>query len=239
MFARRKRSRRAPGSVPGPAQWGALGIAIGVGALGALPSVTGGMDPLALLAWLGLVAPAMGFLCGAMGLGLWPYPVAVPGVWMILLTRADLGSPRDLLDPAWGALAVFGLFGIGAGLGSVFPRAGLAGVGGVFLLCAGLSGLGSRGGLGGEEWPGAQASRALDVSPVALCLESAGVDWMRRPAIYEPVGTDRFERRAHGGPLAGLGLLLVGWALAAVGRRRRLRAEASESEFDPRPGEPR
>lgn len=74
-------------------------------------------------------------------------------------------------------------------------------------------------------WSPEVAARLLDVSPRTLLMESAGVDWMRHPAVYEAVGTDRIGpglRSVFRGPVAGSATLLVGCvALAARALHRR------------------
>ena len=92
-------------------------------------------------------------------------------------------------------------------------RAGAAGV--LLLVTLLLSLAPARAGLAHDPWPPAVASRLLDLSPTVLVMECAGSDWMRHPLVYEPVGSDRFERRAWRGTLAGPTLLLVGYLFAA------------------------
>lgn len=74
-------------------------------------------------------------------------------------------------------------------------------------------------------WSPEVAARLLDLSPMTLLMESAGVDWMRHPAIYEAAGTDRIGpglRSVFRGPVAGSATLLVGCAtLAAHALHRR------------------
>ena len=75
-------------------------------------------------------------------------------------------------------------------------------------------------------WSPGVTSWLLDLSPRTLLMESAGLDWMRHPAMYEAAGTDRLGpglRTVFAGPVAGSTTLLVGCA-ALAGRaliRRR------------------
>jgi hypothetical protein len=200
----------------------------GVGALGALPSRSGTCDPLALLTWLALVAAPAGFLFGAGGHELVRFGAVAPGTWMVVLALVDAPTERGLATPLFAALAWSGLFAGGAGLGRLFPRAAWRGAGLLLLLAALLAGLPGRAGIGTRPWPPAAAARLLDLSPVALVCESAGVrDWMWRAEVYEPVGVDRFARRPFRGSLAGPGTLVVGCLLAVIGARRGRRAAAA------------
>jgi hypothetical protein len=94
----------------------------------------------------------------------------------------------------------------------------------LLLVAALLAGLPGRGGALGAPLEPALARLALDLSPATLVLESAGVDWMRDPAVYDPVATDRFQRLPYRGALAGPLVLLVGCALASLAGLRLRRA---------------
>jgi hypothetical protein len=203
-------------------------ILAGVGALGALPARSGASDPLALLTWLALVAAPAGFFFGAGGHDLVRFGAVAPGAWMVVLALIDAPTERGFATPLWAALAWTGLFAGGAGLGRLFPGAAWRGAGLLLLLAALLAGLPGRAGIGARPWPPAAAARLLDLSPVALVCESAGVrDWMWRAEVYEPVGVDRFARRPYRGALAGPGTLVVGCLLALIGARRGRRAAAA------------
>jgi hypothetical protein len=224
---------------PSPTPLARLGLALAVGAAGAAgaagalwPPLAGvDPDPVRFLVWLALIAPAAGYLAGALGAGLL-YGSAAPGVWMVVLVWVDGMAERDLPTPFWAALGQAGLFLAGAGLGRwgrAAGRAPWAGAGVLLLLAALAVGLPGRGGIGSRPWPPAAARAMLDLSPATVLVESAGVDWMRHPLVYDPVGTDRFERAPYRGALAGPLALVVGCVLAAAGtfrdRRGRRRSE--------------
>jgi len=79
----------------------------------------------------------------------------------------------------------------------------------------------------------ALAAALLDLSPLTLAAEAAGIDWMRHPAVYGPAGTDWFsDRRSPYGPLAGVAALVVGCALclASAGLRRPARITPGREE---------
>jgi len=232
---------------------GTLLLVTGAGALGLLPGAAGAADPVALLAWLALIAPAAGYASGVHGVRAWPFGAAVPGVWAGLVAWADARSARDLPGPLWAIAAVAGLFLLGLAVGAaratrVTPgtrgeRAVRAapGVGALLGLALVLSGLPVQGGLGaGTSWarddaarPAAAAARraaarlALDLSPLVLVLECAGWDWTHaHPTAYRVSGVEWFPRRPWRGRLAGPVLLLVGCTavgIASVVRRRRFR----------------
>lgn len=202
----------------------ALVVAGGAGALGLLPTAAGAVDPLALLAWLALLAAAAGHACGALGIALLPYGLAVPGLWATLVVLADLASPRDLPTPLWAMAAVAGLFGLGTALGARLGRP-LAGAGALLLAALLAAGAPVQGGLSrGASW-GARhprLARALvEASPVVLVLECAGLDWTHaQPDVYRLSGVEWFLRRPYRGPLAGTAVLVLGCALgSALGRR--------------------
>jgi hypothetical protein len=207
-----------------------LGLALAFGVLGALGTLPGerGPDPLAELAWIAIVALPCGLACGALNLRAWPFAASVPALWMIALALAGASSERALATPVWAALCWTGIFAGGWGLGR-------ASGGGVRMAAAGLclsallSVLPSSGAFLGRPWPPKVAARLLDLSPVSVCMESAGVDWLRHPAVYEPAGAldiDPGLRQPFRGKLAGSALLLLGCALAAFGA---VRARARES----------
>ncbi|MCP3919450.1 MAG: hypothetical protein GY711_28260 [bacterium] len=158
------------------------------------------------LAWLALVAVPVGW-----GLGAARTPPAVallaPLAW--LACGAFFLSPPTLAlaGAAWTGLAACGYAG-----GVLAPRGTFVAA----LVCAGacwLPGLG---------WSPPVAARLLDLSPATLVIESAGIDWMRHPAVYEPVGADAIGpelRLPWRGKLAGPVVLLVGCTLTLVARR--------------------
>jgi hypothetical protein len=64
-----------------------------------------------------------------------------------------------------------------------------------------------------EPWPPEVASVLLDASPVAWASESAGIDWMRHPAVYDAAGTADIGPDLRTGKrswLAAVVLLVVG-----------------------------
>lgn len=67
-------------------------------------------------------------------------------------------------------------------------------------------------------------ARVLDAAPATLLAESAGLDWMRHPAVYAPAGTDWFsDRRApFDGSLAALVALVVGCTSFGLSTLRRV-----------------
>lgn len=208
-----------------------------VGCLGAFAVGREAGDPVAFLIWLAVTAPACGFLLGALGVRPWPFAPAAPGIWMAALAWLDVASARDLATPIWSALAWTGLFALGLGLGRLrAPGRGidarsraLGGAGVLLVIAAALVALPGKGGVADEPWPAATASVLLDLSPATLLVESAGVDWMRHPSVYEPVRTDRFQRVPIRGELAGPLSLVVGY-LVAFGAGFLLRSTARASE---------
>ncbi len=201
-----------------------LGLVLAIGVPGALPLGAAGVDPYLCLGWLAFVAPAAGFVAGALGQRAWPWGLAAPATWMALVALVDVASPRDLPSPLWAALAWSGLYALGLGLGTRAQGAPWPGAGILLLASALLVGLPVRGGLGGASW--AERSPALgaalfDLSPATLLFESAGVDWMRHSAVYAPAGTDWFAgRQPYSGSLAGPAVFMLGCAAALAARRR-------------------
>lgn len=215
----------------GAALAGLIGAAL-IGGLGALPLGTGGGTPAAILAWLALWAPAAGAGIGRLGTGLLPFALAVPASWSLLVARTGVALPT----PLWGLVAVAGLFALGHALGRTLapPSAGALGpaavrTGGVVLLAA-LVATGASIGFGvaaaPEGPPPRWATAALDLSPVGLVAECAGIDWSRaQPAVYGRSGVEWVPRRPWRGILAAPTVLVVGctlsWLAAAFRRTRR------------------
>lgn len=201
------------------------------GTLGALPiAASSGSDAparinaVALLVWLAILAPAGGAFCTSSRVRLLPFAVTVPAAWLALVQLADAFAPRHLATPWWGAAVVAGLFLCGAALGELVPRPAAA-AGALALLSAALIALP---GVAGLAWSPRAAARLLELSPATWVCESAGLDWMRHPSVYDPVGSDRFERTAWSGALAGPLALVVGcaasWIAARVAVARRARS---------------
>lgn len=206
-----------------------LCLSLGLGLIGALGAWPGerGPDPLAALAWIALVALPCGLAAGAWRLKAWPFAASVPALWAIALALAGTFSERALASPAWAALVWCGLFAAGWGLARALET-GARGVALASLALLALSILPSAGALLGRPWPPEASARLLDLSPATLALESAGVDWMHHPAIYEPAGALDIDPGLRGpwqGKLAGPALLLVGFGLAAFGAGRARRRE--------------
>jgi hypothetical protein len=220
-----------------PAQWILLG---GLVCLSFLPVRS---DPVGLLAWLTLIAPAGGALLGARGVPLLPFGVTVPAGFAFALLWSDSLSATDLPTPLWASVFLAGLFVCGLSLGHLAPRGAGAGIGaaGLFLFL-GLfaSGLCVQGGLGegGASWarthPG--LSRALlEVSPLVWAFDCAGWDWTHsQPEVYERSGVEWFGRRPYRGILAGPLVLLVGCALLLIVRLTQ-HARDRKRDDSPRP----
>lgn len=192
---------------------------------GLLPSGAGPADPLALAAWLALIAPAVGALAGAAALRSGPRGaagLAAPLAWWAVLALLARGGPR-LPDPAGAGLAIGGLFLLGAGLGAMRAERAAPRAAGLALLALLLALLPTGGGLLAEPWPPAWAARLLDLSPLSFVLERGGLDWMRHPWVYEPAGAASIGpdlRVAGRGALApglcavvGCALLVASWAM--------------------------
>ncbi len=219
---REQRAREARADVLAALPWAATGL------LGALPAPDESSS-VVLLVWLALWSSVAGFLAGASPLRLLA-AAAVPGVWMLAFALVEAGvqgedvggSPvaRGIPSPAGAAAAWTGLFAAGFGLGRIVharggSRWGWAGL--VAALTAVAAGASLAGGLADRPWPPAWSAFALDVSPVVLVMESAGVaDWMWHPSTYDSAGVDRFARAPFDPALAGPLALVVGCALAAV-----------------------
>jgi hypothetical protein len=197
-----------------------VGAALG-GLLGALPGEGSPSAP-AILAWLALWGPAAGAALGRLGVPLLPFALAVPASWSLLLPLAGFG----LVTPLWALCAVAGLFATGHALGRLArvgpssrsdPLAALraAGIG----LLAALAATGASVGFGlGARPTGAPprwVTAALDVSPVGLVAECAGIDWARaQPEVYARSGVEWVPRRPWRGSLAAPTVLVVGCSLS-------------------------
>lgn len=205
-----------------------------VGCLGALPGAGSSADPVAFLAWLALWSAPAGLLWGARRTATGPLAWLPPGAWMGMLAIADGLSPRDLPSPAWAALAWTGLYAAGLGIGRIAPRARFSGVGALFLLAGLFCALPIVPGILGDPLPPPVSARLLDLSPLSLLAECAGLDWMRHRAVYDAAGTANIDpslRIAFRGTLAGPIAFVVGCALAALGEGiARARSKAAPSE---------
>ena len=218
-------SRDAPKSA---ARALALPIGLGVvGLLGLAPGVAGAFDPVTLLAWLVLVAPACGVLAGASGVRLWPAGLIPPALWAALLVQAELASERHLPTPSYGMAVPAGLFFAGLALGARLPARPVALAGGVLFFMLLASGLGVRGTIGAADAAFARshprvATALLELSPLVLAFECAGVDYAHmQPDVYARSTIEWFPRRPYDGALAGPVVLLVGSVLACLTARAR------------------
>lgn len=214
-------------SVPDPRARSVLGACAAAGGLGCLSGAGGAFDPVTLLGWLALVAPAAGVLCGARGVAWFPFALAVPGSWSLLLVLAEARGGNGRWTLLWAICALVGLFGLGfaAGRRTRFP---LRGAGLALLGTLGLSGAALGFGLlvdgsglaRADPW---LAARLLELSPLVLVFDCAGHDWVHaQPEVYAGAGIEWFQRRPYAGTLWGPLWLLVGSALAAFSRPRRL-----------------
>lgn len=208
-----------------------------VGALGALPAIDGKSDSLALLTWIAWIAAASGCIFPARGRDLWRFGAVAPAIWMAALALVDGRAEHALPAPAWAAAAWTGLFFAGAALGRIAPDARWRNGAALLLVAAVLSALPARGGLPGAPLPPRATAVLLDVSPVVLLAETAGVrDHMWHRSLYGPAGVDRFARAPWSGPLAAGTVLLVGCALAlGAGRVGRRGARAGDGAQRPLP----
>ena len=206
------------GPSPRPARRTPLsaGLALGVitlsGALGLLPGTAGWFSAAGLLAWLALWALPAGFLAASAAIG--RLAALPPLLWAVL--GVAVGSGLD--DPVGGVLAVAGLYALGFALGRLWPGRALVGAGLLLLGTGLLTALPSAGGALEQPWPALVTARLLDLSPVVWVFESAGVDWMRHPSVYELAGAGDLDpdlRVAWGGWRAAL-FFLAGASMAAL-----------------------
>jgi hypothetical protein len=219
-------------SPPDAAGLATLAACAAAGALGLLPGVAGGLDPVTALGWMALCAPAAGALCGARGLALFPFSLSVPALWVLELTLVAARVERGFPTPLWAACALGGLFAFGHALGGRSPaplRSPLVAAGALLSLGLFLAGAPQGFGLvaGGTELARLHpwlAARLLDASPLVLVFDCAGWDWTHaQPEVYAGAGVEWFQRRAYPGNLAGPAVLVVGCVLASLARRSHAR----------------
>lgn len=198
-----------------------LALAISsIGLLGLL-FVDGESEPVNLLAWFALSAPAVGCLGARLGLRFWPLGLVAPAMWMALYTLSSASLLQGAPTPFYGALVWTGLFAAGWAAGVNPKRTGWAAPGWLLLLSAFAAGLPGLVSLLGEAPPQSWVALALDLSPVTCVLECAGLDWMRHASIYELSGSLAPDARTpYRGMLAGPLLLVVGWGLVMASERR-------------------
>jgi len=203
-----------------------LGIA-GLGWLCLLDAGRAGSSIHGCLAWLCLLSLPAGILASARGARFWIHGLLVPAIWCFLLVWLSLRDELRLPNPAGAMAAITGLFAMGFALGCCLRGArvrlaALALLG--FLLLAGSA---QRGGLGrpgvnpAKDQP-ALARTLVNLSPLVFVLECAGLDWTHaNPQVYQQSGVEWFPRSAYDGRVAGLGILILGAALASLADRLR------------------
>ena len=208
-----------------PGAWRASIRIVALGASGSLGLLAVGGAPgreAATLVWLGLWAMPAGYLAGRL--------VSVPGLLAALAVTvmATLPTLLGLPHPFIGWISVAGLYLWGAGLARRSSTGGWSGAGALLLIVGVASALPSAGGILAQPWPPAWTVILLDLSPIVWVVESAGLDWMRHPAVYERAGTGdlgpemRVAWAGVGGPL--LLLFLSGPLLdTGPGRWTRIR----------------
>jgi hypothetical protein len=223
----------------------ALAATAALGLLGAWPRAATGCDPLALVAWLVLIGPALGFLAGALGVRLFPLGLLAPGLWLAALVQVDIAAERDLAAALAPGLFVCGLYLLGLGLGARSCargplRAGHAARGAGLLAFATLALAAAPlvpGVLAGES--GLAASRPgvarvlLAASPLGMAFDAAEWDWTHgNPPTYRWAGIDWIARAGSGGRRGGLAaaaLLVVGCLSAVLLPLRGKRSEPQRS----------
>jgi len=194
--------------------------------LGLCLGPAGWADPVALLAFGAVVAPAAGVALGSARAEAPALLAPVVALALAVALAQGLGS-RALPSPAAGAAAVAGLFGLGVALGQVLPQGGVARRAGIALALALLAsggpvlfGFAEDGQTLGRTHPG--LARALLVAaPDGLVLEVAGLDWSHaNPRVYATSGVEWLVRGPRG---AGTGLALLALGAASAGVALALR----------------
>ncbi len=165
------------------------------------------------------MAPALGALAAGFRLRKIPLGLALvlgAGAWVwVWRGRPDLSL--------WGGLgATCGLFALGYGVSAALGL-GRMGWAGLALLTWAL--IGAPAGYWLPDvapWSPKVTACLLLWSPAALAIESAGGDFLRLPAVYEPFGADALGPSLWiaWGSLAGWGALVVGCLVAQMGRFR-------------------
>ena len=175
-----------------------------VSALGLVGLSSGLGAPVGALSWMALTAAAGGAWMGgwARSLLAWAPPLVWAGALMLV---------RGVPAPLSASLAVMALYAAGMGLGAWLSRERAAGA--ALLVSAGLALAPTFGGGLAKPWEPELSAALLDASPVAWIVESAGIDWMRHPAMYDPAGTADIGPELRSGRrswLAAVVLLVVG-----------------------------
>ena len=175
----------------------------------------GGLDPERALGWLALWALPAGVLAARSDRP-WRVVLLAP-----VLLGVFVAPALEVPDPIGGGAAAAGLYALGVGLGLGLATTAWRAAGAAWLTAVALAGLPSLAGVGSPApWPPALAARLLDVSPIGLVAESAGIDWMRHATVYDPVGSSSIGpelRAAWPGRLAGAAVLLLGCLSALTG----------------------
>lgn len=204
---------------PGGLRAGAL--AAGVGVLGLLAGPRGAFDPVGFLAWLALIGLPAGILVGRSGARLRAEAWIAPCAWLLIFLVVGSGSPASL---GFGFGVTLGLHGVGFALGRSLRGSALPATAGMFLVALLLTAWPVRAALGRPGTRGpvpvAFARAGIELSPLVLVLESAGVDWTHtQPDMYSLSGVEEFPRRPYRGSLAAPVLLLVGSLLSLIAVR--------------------
>ncbi len=195
-----------------------------LGLLGLLPGLfqsesTG--EPVVLMAWLAVAAPAIGCIGGKLRLRYWPLGFVGPAIWMGVYSVIAASLLHAAPTPIYAALVWAGLVALGWAIGVGLPQLGWGGPGVLLLASASLAGLSTFVTLLGDSASQSFIALAIDASPITCVMESAGLDWMRHASIYELAGSLPPDARTpYRGMLAGPLCLLVGWVLVAVAERR-------------------
>lgn len=170
------------------------------------------------LVWLALWTPALG--AAARGLELHWHGL-LPLAWAFGLALL-FGEQVESLGLS---LSLLGLYAAGALAGALLALGGIAAApwssASAALLLAGLlTAAPAGGGMLARPWPPEVTALLLDLSPVVLVTEAAGLDWMRHASLYELAGTGDLppDMRMAWSPgvamaLAALTLGALAWAL--------------------------
>lgn len=202
-----------------------------LGCLGLLPGPRGS-DPIALLVWLALVAPACGAWARRLGLRLLPHTLGIVGCFGFALAAAGAVGTRMVPSFAGGLAVVAGLVALGWLLGGWLERWSTSG-GSVLLVALGSSLVGlapAAGFLLGRPLDAGWAAWTLQASPVVATLAAAGIDVLRHPLVYDSAATSLsgpWSSWAEGSlapAVAFVGTWLVAWWLE---RRARVARAAS------------
>ncbi|QDU67937.1 hypothetical protein Pla86_30250 [Planctomycetes bacterium Pla86] len=196
-----------------------------------LPGTGGAPDLLALLAWLTWTGGAAGWLAGAAGVRPVIGALCASAAWSLAVACAVALGPQRQVDPGLvravlGLGPALGLAVAGLAWGARRPTWAPAGATATLALTVTLCALPGRADLVERGWAERRpqlAATLLDLSPLSVAAETAGVDWMRHPSVYGPAGTDWFsDRRRPHGPLAAMVALVLGCSLgfASAGVRR-------------------